>query len=268
MERRTEQRTRDHANAAFGITLVVSCIAQHLMSGAPHTDPNPYSFQFWFSFVTLFIPFYLLAQALGLRVNENRASGATFIPALAFGFGMVPVIAAFMSLITPHFSYSSYLQVNATTGSYVGSMIVVYAVATPIIEEIVYRGIMMTYLRRFGDRFALIAQAVIFSLSHRNPVQSISTFFFALVLGYIALTTGNIWAGILVHFFNNLFALYGSVPIPWAVALVGMLGLYFLSRYQTFKRYRTANVSALGTIGVLAVFADEIAGEIKACIIK
>lgn len=266
MERHAEQRTRTHGNAAFGITLAVSLAAQRLMSNITPSDPNPYSFQFWFTLITVFLPFYLFAQALGLRVNQNRASGATFIPGLAFGFGMVPVIAALMSLITPHFQYSNYIQQNGT--QYIGSMIFVYAIATPIMEEIVYRGIILTYLRRFGDRFALIAQAVLFSLCHRNPVQSISTFFFALVLGYIVLTTGNIWAGVLAHFFNNLFALYGTVPIPWAVALVGMAGLYFLSKYRTFTRYRTADPSILGALGVLAVCADDIAGEIKSCIIR
>jgi len=223
--------------------------------------------QFWYSFVSVFLPFYIFAQAKSMVVNERKIDGSSFVPGIAFGTGMIPVIAAASSYLIPLTGYSQD-ALSGLSPDESFAFLLVYAFATPFFEEVVYRGIVLTYFRKFGDRFALVMQAVLFSLAHRNVTQSFSTFFLGLVLGYITLTSGSIWAGLFVHILNNMLALYGGIPVPFAATAVGLLGLWYLSRHVTFTKYKTSGFSVLGSIGTLAVCLDELIGEIKLCVIR
>ena len=43
-------------------------------------------------------------------------------------------------------------------------------------------------------------------LMHGNPEQTVHQFIIGLVVGYLFLKSGNIWLGVIVHFFNNFIA--------------------------------------------------------------
>ncbi len=76
-----------------------------------------------------------------------------------------------------------------------------------IFEEFAFRGIIMQSLRRFGDGFALIVSAILFSLVHVNLEQMPNAFLLGIVIGYFVIYTGSIWTGVLMHFVNNTMVL-------------------------------------------------------------
>lgn len=80
------------------------------------------------------------------------------------------------------------------------------AIVPAIVEEIAIRGIVMQPLRHYGDKFAIIASAFIFSLLHGNMVQIPYTLVAGIYFGYVAAATGSLWPGIILHFLNNLFS--------------------------------------------------------------
>lgn len=80
------------------------------------------------------------------------------------------------------------------------------AVVPAFLEEIVFRGIVMQNLRRFGDIFALVFSAIIFGVFHFNLIQMPYAFIMGLCMGYFVMRTGSIWVGILIHFINNAVA--------------------------------------------------------------
>ena len=88
---------------------------------------------------------------------------------------------------------------------------ILWAVATlilpPILEETVFRGLILQYLGKTGAKFfvANIIQAVLFGIFHMNLAQGIYTFFFGLLLGYLAYRYDSILAPMVMHFFYNLF---------------------------------------------------------------
>ena len=85
--------------------------------------------------------------------------------------------------------------------------IVVYSVSMTVLpavlEEILFRGVIMQSLRRFGDGFALMASSLLFGLFHGNFAQFIPAFLAGLAIGYFVLRTGSIFTGIIIHFVNN-----------------------------------------------------------------
>lgn len=80
------------------------------------------------------------------------------------------------------------------------------AVVPAITEEIAVRGIVMSSLRKYGDKFAIITSAMIFSLMHGNMVQIPYTLFAGIFFGYVAVKTGSIWPTIIMHFINNFYS--------------------------------------------------------------
>ena len=83
------------------------------------------------------------------------------------------------------------------------SMFLYMAVAAPIAEEILCRGLIQRTLMPFGKGFAIIASAFLFGMFHGNILQAPMAFLVGLVLGYVAAEYSIAWAMIL-HMINNM----------------------------------------------------------------
>jgi uncharacterized protein len=77
------------------------------------------------------------------------------------------------------------------------------AVIPPIVEELLFRGMVLQSLRKYGDGFAVMVSAMLFGLYHGNFVQMVFAFIAGLVMALVVLRTGSLWTSILIHFANN-----------------------------------------------------------------
>ncbi len=80
------------------------------------------------------------------------------------------------------------------------------AVLPALLEEFAFRGVVMQPLRKFGDSFAIIMSAAVFSLMHGNIIQIPFAFIVGIAIGYFVIATGSIWTGIIIHFLNNAYS--------------------------------------------------------------
>jgi len=80
------------------------------------------------------------------------------------------------------------------------------AVVPAIFEELLFRGVIMQSLRRFGDGFALVVSAFLFAVTHGNLIQGPNAMLMGLMIGYFVLRSGSLITGMIIHFVNNLFA--------------------------------------------------------------
>jgi membrane protease YdiL (CAAX protease family) len=90
--------------------------------------------------------------------------------------------------------------------------VVKVAIIAPIIEEMIFRGIIMHGLmRNYSATTAVTVSALMFALFHLNPWQFPATFILGILLGIIMFRTRNIILCILGHAINNglvLFSVY------------------------------------------------------------
>lgn len=77
------------------------------------------------------------------------------------------------------------------------------AIIPAFCEELLFRGLILDRLKRFGRLRAIVISALMFSLMHQHPAQLFYTFILGMFLGYMALESGSIWGGIILHFVNN-----------------------------------------------------------------
>ncbi|MBR5773421.1 MAG: CPBP family intramembrane metalloprotease [Clostridia bacterium] len=101
--------------------------------------------------------------------------------------------------------------------------VIATAVMPALVEEFAIRGVVMQPLRKYGDKFAVVISALVFSIIHGNFQQIPFAFVVGLALGYVVIRTGSIWAGVLLHFLNNFWAScseYLSYLVPdWAYVI-------------------------------------------------
>ncbi len=81
-------------------------------------------------------------------------------------------------------------------------------VIAPIIEESIFRGMILQGFRRNYNSFvAVFMSALLFALFHLNPWQFPATFVLGLLLGWLVVRTDSIFLSILGHSINNAMVL-------------------------------------------------------------
>ena len=121
------------------------------------------------------------------------------------------------------------------------------AIIPAILEEIAIRGVLLQPLRRFGDGFAIVVSAVIFSLLHGNMVQIPYTVIAGIYFGYVMVATGSLWPSIILHFLNNFYSVMitafdSNFSMEIAnVSTLGTMGLMTVAGIFAFNKYRSMN---------------------------
>lgn len=113
------------------------------------------------------------------------------------------------------------------------------AVVPALVEEFAVRGVILQPLRKYGDKFAILASALIFAVMHGNLIQAPFALIAGIGIGYAVCITNSIWTGVLIHFCNNLY----SVIIEFIVADI--------SDVQTVDNVYLAITAAIYAITIL-----------------
>ena len=192
-----------------------------------------------------------IVGVLPLGTTYNRKA-SVFLTMFMLGIVIFSTMAVnFVSIFVQSalgVSFTSGLENIEINGFGETSMAVIaMAVVPAIVEEISIRGIVLQPLRRYGDGFAIVTSALVFSLMHGNMVQIPYTFLAGLYFGYVAVATGSIWPSIVLHFLNNLYSVivtavdsatdYGNAAALIGMAVVLIIGIiggigYFSSGYR------------------------------------
>lgn len=124
------------------------------------------------------------------------------------------------------------------------------AILAPIVEESLFRGIIMHGLmKNYKSWYAILISAILFSLFHLNPWQMTYTFFLGLFLGLLMIRSRSLPLCIIAHSINNIIVLYSitskkefpsllfsginknnSIFISIGVIIIGILLIILFSR--------------------------------------
>jgi uncharacterized protein len=136
-------------------------------------------------------------------------------------------------------------------------MFFVGVIIAPILEEIIYRGIILDGLLKIYSPFkAIIISSVLFSVLHLNPWQATGALLGGMLSGWIYYKSGNLILSIIIHASNNLYGFiiinyfsadvtnhrplteyYGSLTNYIAIIVIAIItfgtAMYFLKNYFT-----------------------------------
>lgn len=126
--------------------------------------------------------------------------------------GLVFIIAMLVIPITAFVNGISLLFVENTVVNSLGSMasssgfvafLLVSAVTPAIMEEGVYRGVVLSDFRKSGLWKGILISAFLFALLHLNLNQFMYAFVFGVIMALIVEVTGSVLMSMLVHFLMN-----------------------------------------------------------------
>lgn len=152
----------------------------------------------------------------------------TLVCLVCIGF-TVCMISNFMTNVYMSTLYSLGIDINLEYETAITNSpleIMVELVATALVpafsEEILFRGILLSTLRKYGDGFAVFVSSFIFGLFHGNLIQFPFAFIVGMVLGWTLVYTNSMLPAILIHCFNNAFSVVLDViytnSVDWGIS--------------------------------------------------
>lgn len=178
------------------------------------------------------------------RYNNKLIYPFLFVP-LVFAMGMWgSQVTRLINLILQYLfgagEIESVMDAIAPSGFDTGMVALISScIIAPVAEEYIYRRLIITPLRAYGDTAAIVVSALIFGLAHGNFDQFAYSFFSGIIFGLVAVRYNSIKPGIILHVMNNLLVsmityedlLKSGVPIIDGIigflANLGNLVVYF-----------------------------------------
>lgn len=84
---------------------------------------------------------------------------------------------------------------------------------SPLFEELIFRGVLLKFLGRFGYRFGVLTTSLIYAILHQSFVSMVVSFFIAFLLAKQTIRYKSVQPAIITHIlYNAFFALYHILP--------------------------------------------------------
>lgn len=194
---------------------------------------------------------WMMSGVPTVPVRKYRLSGAQYFQLLLMAFAVMYVGSFLGSLLANIFASSSTNPLESLVGGNIWADILFVVILAPIVEEWFFRKQLISRLRAYDEKTAIVFSALAFGLFHTNLYQLFYAFGVGLLFGYIYVRTSNVWITISMHMILNL---NGGVIAPAILGSVGSEDI--MSAQGDF----TSGVGALAGAYSIAILAAVIAG--------
>lgn len=153
----------------------------------------------------------ILLMIVGVVVYDRVACGAQHKTMLRFaGFNPTTLLWGLLLIISVSVIIAPLMRLLPEDSRVVPDQVipVLYIiVAAPIFEELLFRAKIFSVLRStLSPAWAAILSSLMFSVMHGNLAVSLDAFFVGIILSYIYILKGSLFAPILLHIMNNIVA--------------------------------------------------------------
>jgi membrane protease YdiL (CAAX protease family) len=95
------------------------------------------------------------------------------------------------------------------------SALLAFVLVAPLTEELLFRGLILRgFLARYPVRRAVLASALLFTLTHVNPWQFCSALAAGVLFAWWRVRTGSLWPGLIGHaLLNSMVVLHRLLPL-------------------------------------------------------
>ena len=200
---------------ARGVSLLVGLLRQRGILQAAALTPIALQLLNLIAYIlSLLVPILAVPALLGRPVRSMVPLAVPhprfFLPAMGLTLGVAAGINLLSSLllyyIQQHFGVALPAYAPQFFGGWASFLLTVRssAVFPAVLEEALFRGLVLHSLRPFGDGFAVAVSAVLFALCHTTVGQWLPAFIIGLCLGCFVVRSGSVLTGMIIHFVYNL----------------------------------------------------------------
>ena len=185
-------------------------------------------------FVVPVFLFYLISKNKPVAPMRLELSLPRETPLYIFmGIAVITGAAYINSYMVSFFNYGVFFDEvlwdqPVTTNYQLVLALLTTAVIPAFVEEFLFRGLILSNLRPFGNTTAVVGSALLFGMMHQNVGQLFYTTVAGLVIGYLYVKTESLWPCILLHFVNNFNSVLNStlaerLPVERANLAIGLI---------------------------------------------
>lgn len=160
------------------------------------------------------------------KIEQKFAFGVKqFIPFIFIAVAAMSVFSFIANLLNVVLSSMVDRQATTAVGELIAESpmwqnILTIAILAPILEELLFRKLIIDKFSRYGEGVAILVSALMFGLYHGNIVQFIYATVLGLVFGYVYAKSRNIIFTIIMHMVVNLFS---GVLINWMASATNIM---------------------------------------------
>jgi len=143
-------------------------------------------------------------------VKEQKCKPKYFLIAVLLQIGLLclsELNAWFLELLSGIGYQDQPIQLPSMDGFGFVAVLFVIAVLPAVMEEVIFRGLLLKGMRVFGTVGAILLNGALFALYHQNPAQTLYQFCCGAAFALVAYRAGSILPTILSHFINNALIL-------------------------------------------------------------
>ena len=140
-------------------------------------------------------------------------------------------------------------MINQMVSSGIPTGIMMTVIIAPVLEELIFRKLMLDRIRNYGEKTAIVFSALCFGLFHQNLTQFLFAFSVGLFLGYVYCKTGKVIYTMIMHALLNLVSSSIMLLLPQltngtggmvilAVMAVVIVALFIMGFVQLIRHLR------------------------------
>lgn len=151
-------------------------------------------------------------KLLGVRfkplASREGYTGGTVMKLITLAIGLQTAAAILTTIIDAVLDMfgleGATADLSATTSFSANAFMYFYAcLLGPVLEELLYRGVLLQSMRKYNERFAIFLSAAIFGLMHQNYQQFLLGFMVGIPLAIVTIKYNSIIPSIFAHIFVN-----------------------------------------------------------------
>jgi len=191
---------------------------------------------------------YFFVGKRPLAPIKNKCHPKYFLLAILLQIGLFSLSALnglFLDFLGKFFGYKETpISLPSLSGAGFYGVLFTVALLPAFFEELLFRGILLDGVKKYGEIFAVLVCGALFSLYHKTPEQTMYQFVCGAAFALIAVRSGSIWPTVVSHFINNALIIclakagYGeALPKAWEtpVLIVSILCLLLAVVWITFE---------------------------------
>lgn len=214
----------------FIITVIVNAV-QYLMGKLIYQFVPEFTESSWYIYSMLIVSFYLIGAPVFYLLVKNIPVRETKEKKHLKWYEFICVLI--MCLTSMYIFNIIGVVINLVIGMMTGNMnlnplnsvigdldllptVLIAGIASPIVEELVFRKVLLGRLRAYGDVIAILVSGLCFGLYHGNIAQFLYASALGFIFAYVMIRTGDIRYTIALHICINVL---GTGILPQVVKM-------------------------------------------------
>lgn len=232
-DKEERRQIRKKYNIAAAVLLVNIIIFNGLAVGSALFKDSPvWNSEFFSTAFSCCVPIIseITAIIVGIKVigidfkpliTRNGFNGGTVLKLMTLALGLqtaASILASLIGAMLKAFGLEPRpVDLSATESLPANLLMYFYAcLLGPVLEELLYRGVLLQSMRKYNERFAVFLSAAIFGLMHQNYQQFILGFLIGIPLAVVTIKSGSIIPAIFTHIVVNTSGMFFNCWIQYS----------------------------------------------------